>query len=175
MPVSDRNFNHLKVHTQYSICEGAIKIDELADYCKLNKIKSIGLADSYNLCGALEFSEKISKTGTQPIIGTQINLNIFDTIGKVTLYATSEKGFKNLTKLSSSSYLKNNLMTDPSCNLKDLTENNEDLILLTGNITNFFGKLFSKNKLKDFEQILNTLIYNFKDRLYLEIQRSVEP
>ena len=121
MPVSDRNFNHLKVHTQYSICEGAIKIDELADYCKLNKIKSIGLADSYNLCGALEFSEKISKTGTQPIIGTQINLNISDIIGKVTLYATSEKGYKNLTKLSSLSYLKNNMMTDPSCDLKDLT------------------------------------------------------
>ena len=175
MLVSNKNFNHLKVHTQYSICEGAIKIDELADYCKLNKIKSIGLADSYNLCGALEFSEKISKTGTQPIIGTQINLNVSDITGKVTLYATSEKGFKNLTKLSSSSYLKNNLMTDPSCNLKDLTENNEDLILLTGNFTNFFGKLFSKNKLKDFEQILNSLKINFKDRLYLEIQRHTEP
>ena len=50
-------FNNLKVHTQYSICEGAIRIDDLADYCKSNKIKSIGLADSYNLCGALEFSE----------------------------------------------------------------------------------------------------------------------
>ena len=83
MLVSNKNFNHLKLHTQYSICEGAIKIDELADYCKSNKIKSIGLADSYNLCGALEFSEKISKTGTQPIIGTQINLNISDIIEKL--------------------------------------------------------------------------------------------
>ncbi len=175
MLVRNKNFNHLKIHTQYSICEGAIKIDELADYCKLNKIKSVGLADSYNLCGALEFSEKISKTGTQPIIGTQINLNIFDIIGKVTLYATSEKGYKNLTKLSSTSYLKNNLLKDPSCNLKDLIENNEDLILLTGNFTNFFGKLFSKNKLKDLEQILNSLKNNFKDRLYLEIQRHNEP
>ena len=157
MLVNNKNFNHLKVHTQYSICEGAIKIDELVNYCKLNKIKTIGLADSYNLCGALEFSEKISKVGTHPIIGTQINLNVSDITGKVTLYATSEKGFKNLTKLSSSSYLKSNLTTDPSCNLIDLTENNEDLILLTGNFTNFFGKLFSKNKLKDFEQILNSL------------------
>ena len=68
---SNKNFNQIKVHTQYSICEGAIKIDELADYCKLNRVKSIGLADSYNLCGALEFSEKISKVGTHPIIGTQ--------------------------------------------------------------------------------------------------------
>ena len=76
MLVNNKNFNHLKVHTQYSICEGAIKIDELAEYCKSKKIKTLGLADSYNLCGALEFSEKISKVGTHPIIGTQINLKI---------------------------------------------------------------------------------------------------
>ena len=171
---NNKNFNHLKVHTQYSICEGAIKIDKLADYCKSNKIKTIGLADSYNLCGALEFSEKISKAGTHPIIGTQINLNTSNIIGKVSLYATSEIGYKNLTKLSSSSYLKNNGTTDPSCSLKDLTENSEGLILLTGNYTNFFGKLFYKNKLKDFEQILNTLKNSFTDRLYIEIQRHNE-
>ena len=114
MLVSDKNFNNIKIHTQYSICEGAIKIDELAAYCKLNKIKSIGLADSYNLCGALEFSEKLSKAGTQPIIGTQINLRAHNIIGKITLYAKSEQGYKNLTKLSSLSYLKkmklNNLL-----------------------------------------------------------------
>ena len=38
---SSQNFNHLKIHTQYSICEGAIKIDDLADYCKINKIKAV--------------------------------------------------------------------------------------------------------------------------------------
>ena len=171
---NNNNFNHFKVHTQYSICEGAIKIDELADYCKSNKIKSIGLADSYNLCGALEFSEKLSKVGTHPIIGTQINLNTLDVIGKITLYATSEKGYKNLTKLSSSSYLKNSKITDPSCGLQDILDNNEDLILLTGSYTNFFGKLFYKNKLKDFERILSSFKNTFKDRLYIEIQRHNE-
>ena len=171
---NNKNFNHLKVHTQYSICEGAIKIDELADYCKLKKIKSIGLSDSYNLCGALEFSEKISKVGTQPIIGTQINLNFLNVFGKISLYATSETGYKNLTKLSSKSYLKNDGKTEPSCNLEDLKENSEDLVLLTGNYKNFFGQLFYKNKLKDFEQILNSLKNNFKDKLYIEIQRHNE-
>ena len=60
MLVSKKNFNNIKVHTQYSICEGAIKIDDLAEYCKSNKIKS-GLADSYNLCGALEFLKNYLK------------------------------------------------------------------------------------------------------------------
>ena len=45
-----KNFNHLKIHSQYSICEGAIKIDELKDYTKENKIKAIALCDSENLC-----------------------------------------------------------------------------------------------------------------------------
>jgi DNA polymerase-3 subunit alpha len=76
--------------------------------------------------------------------------------------------------LSSSSYLKNNALTGPSCSLKDIIENNEGLILLSGNHTNFFGKIFNKNKLKDFEQILKTLKNSFQNRLYIEIQRHNE-
>lgn len=98
MSTHHNKFNNLKVHTQYSICEGAIKIDDLADYCKNNKTKAVGLADSYNLCGALEFAEKISKVGTQPIIGTQINIFSDNICGKITLYATSELGYKSKKK-----------------------------------------------------------------------------
>jgi DNA polymerase III subunit alpha len=174
MLVSDKNFNNIKIHTQYSICEGAIKIDELAEYCKNNKIKSLGLADSYNLCGALEFSEKLSKVGTQPIIGTQINLRYDKIVGKITLYARTEQGFRNLTKLSSSSYLKNKETVEPSCDLSDLISNSEDLILLTGNYYNFFGKLFYANKIKDFEKIIKSLKSHYNERIYFEIQRHGE-
>jgi len=175
MSVSNKNFNNLKIHTQYSICEGAIKIDELAEYCKANKIKSLGLADSYNLCGALEFSEKLSRVGTQPIIGTQINLKAKGVIGKITLYATTEAGYKNLTKLSSKSFLDSTQIDEPACNINDLIQNNKDLILLTGNYLNFFGKLYNKNKSKDVEEILSLLKKNFNEnRLYIEIQRHNE-
>ena len=70
---NSENFNHLKIHSQFSICEGAIKIDDLKEISKEKKIRSLALCDTSNLCGALEFAEKISKVGTQPIIGTQIN------------------------------------------------------------------------------------------------------
>ena len=103
----NQNFNHLKVHTQYSICEGAAKIDDLQEYCKSNKIKSLGISDTSNLCGALEFAEKISKSGTQPIIGTQINFKLNDTTGLLPLFALNETGYKNIIELSSNSYLEN--------------------------------------------------------------------
>ena len=174
MLAKNKTFNNIKIHTQYSICEGAIKIDDLAIYCKSNKIKSLGLADNYNLCGALEFSEKLSKVGTHPIIGTQINLKANNIVGKVSLYAQSEEGYKNLTKLSSLSYLNSKQSEDPACEIKDLIDNNQDLILLSGNYRNFFGKLFYSNKVKNFNEIINLLKKYFDNRLYFEIQRHNE-
>ncbi len=171
MHVKSKIFNNIKIHTQYSICEGAIKIDELADYCKNNEIRSLGLADSFNLCGALEFSEKLSKVGTQPIIGTQINLKEQNIIGKVTIYAQTEEGYKNLTKLSSLSYLNSKETEVPSCQIKDLIAHNKDLIMLTGNYRDFFGKLYQSNKLKNIDEIVNKLKSYFSDRFYYEIQR----
>ena len=82
---SVNNFTHLKINTQYSICEGALQIIDLAKYCKTNKIKAVGLCDTNNLCGALEFSESIAKSKTQPIIGTQINIQ-YKTIMESYLY-----------------------------------------------------------------------------------------
>ncbi len=82
---NSENFNHLKIHSQFSICEGAIKLDDLKDISKDNKLKAIGLCDTSNLCGALEFAEKLSKSGSQPIIGTQINFKLDDTTGLLPL------------------------------------------------------------------------------------------
>ena len=120
-------FINFKVHTQYSICEGAIKIPDLAEYCKSNKVPALGLSDSYNLCGALEFSQELSKIGTQPIIGSQINFKFANTIGKLPIFAKTEEGFKNLIKLSSKSYLDIRDEDEPHCNINDLFNNKKDI------------------------------------------------
>ena len=100
-----KQFNHFKIHSQYSICQGAIKIDDLKHYCKINKVPAIGLSDSSNLCGALEFAENISKVGTQPIIGTQINFFFKENLGFLPLIANNIEGYKKIVNLSSKSYL----------------------------------------------------------------------
>ena len=51
-----KQFNQIKIHSQYSICEGALKIETLKEYCKKNKIQSVGLSDTYNLSGCLLYT-----------------------------------------------------------------------------------------------------------------------
>ena len=104
----NKTFNQFKIHSQYSICEGAVKIDQLKDFCKKNKIKSLGLSDTYNLSGALEFAENLSSVGTQPIIGTQILFKYKELKGLIPLIAKNHNGYKNIIKLSSKSYLEIN-------------------------------------------------------------------
>ena len=172
MPESNnQRFNHLKIHTQYSICEGAIKIDELKNYCKENKIPSLGLSDNSNLCGALEFAENISKVGTQPIIGTQIYFKFEDTTGLLPLVALNEKGYKRIIELSSRSYLENDALSDPHLDIKELLSDTDGVVLLSGTIQGLFGKLFEKGRFEEITKLYKSLLSKFNDRFYLEIQR----
>ena len=168
---NNKHFTHFKVHTQYSICEGAVKIESLKDFCKENKLVSVGICDTENLCGALEFSENISKVGTQPIIGTQINFKYEDTTGLLPLIALNENGYKKIIELSSKSYLENDVLSKPHLDIKELLDNISDVILLSGTNHGLFGKLFEKGRFDEIQKIYKDLLKNFKDNFYLEIQR----
>ena len=166
-----QNFNHLKIHTQYSICEGAVKIDDLQDFAKSNKIKSLALCDTSNLCGALEFAEKISKVGTQPIIGTQINFKFGDTVGLLPLFSLNEEGYKRIIKLSSLSFLENDELSDPHVDFNNLLENNKGIAIFSGTKFGLFGELFNKGKFSEIHDLYKKLNSTFGDRFYIEIQR----
>ena len=171
---------NLKIHTQFSICEGAIKINQLSDFCKKNKVSAVGICDNENLSGVLEFSNELSKLGIQPIIGTTIYLK--DTVdkeifyGKISLFAKNNKGYKNLLKLSSKSYL--NLKDEdnkPNISFDLLTKYLDGIIILIGGSKSFFSDLFIKNK----DNYCNKKIYElkkiFNNNIYIEIQRHNEP
>ncbi len=166
-----QNFNHLKIHSQYSICEGAIKIDDLKEFSKDNKIKSLALCDTSNLCGALEFSEKLSKAGTQPIIGTQINFKYEETKGLLPLFALSEQGYKRIIELSSMSYLANDKLSEPYIDFNELLSKNNGVAIFSGSINGLFGQLFDKGKFDEIKNLYSKLKTKFSDTFYLEIQR----
>ena len=168
---NNNNFTNFKIHTQYSICEGALKIDNLKDYSKSNKIKCLGVSDTSNLSGALEFSENMSKVGTQPIIGSQINFSFKNNCGLLTVIAKNKAGYQNLVELSSLSYLKNNELSLPNCLLSDLISKKNGLIVMSGTINGLIGKLFKNGKFDLIEEIYEILSDKFKDNFYIEIQR----
>ena len=165
------NFNHLKIHTQYSICEGAARIDDLQEYSKKNKIKSLGLCDTSNLCGALEFSDKLSKIGTQPIIGTQINFKYEETTGLIPLFAMNETGYKRIIELSSLSYLDNNELSEPNVPFDELLKKDKGVAIFSGTVFGYLGIYLTKVSiriLKNYIQNSNQFttidfILNYKD------------
>ena len=164
-------FTHLKIHTQYSICEGAVKIVDLKEFCKKNKIRAIGLSDTKNLCGALEFAESISKAGTQPIIGSQINFKFKDRIGILPIIANNFEGYKSVIDLSSKSYLENKTTGEPHCLLQELLKIKSGVTVLSGTFNGLVGNLFSKNLLTEIDDVLKLIKNAFGDKFYLEIQR----
>ena len=166
-----QHFNHLKIHSQFSICEGAVKIDDLKEFSKENKIKALGLCDTSNLCGALEFAEKLSKSGSQPIIGTQINFKINETVGLLPLFALSENGYKRIIELSSLSFLNNDEMSDPHLDFNELLIKSDGLAIFSGTLSGLFGKLFNKGKFKEISELFTKLKEKYDDRFYIEIQR----
>ena len=166
-----KSFNHFKLHTQYSICEGAIKIENLEKFCKNNKIKSIGISDTSNLCGVLQFSETVSKSKTQAIIGSQIKFKYKGLIGLIPIIAKNDLGYKNIVKLSSISYLKHKDFNEPFCEFKDFIEYKDGLIVTLGGLNSLVGELFKKDRLDEIKQIYIFLKDLLKNNFYIEIQR----
>ena len=109
-------FIHLHVHSGYSLLEGALPLEKLIELAKADKQPAIGIADTNNLFGALEFSEKASGKGIQPLIGTELAIDFGGEEGRpnergpstknaVVLLAATETGFANLSRLVSKAFL----------------------------------------------------------------------
>src|SRR6185312_10686915 len=108
-------FIHLHVHSAYSLLEGALPLPKLLELAKDDHQPALGIADTNNLFGALEFSEKAAGKGIQPLLGCELALDFGATAehnersrpGKdsVVLIATSSPGFANLSRLVSRAHL----------------------------------------------------------------------
>jgi len=111
--MSDSPFIHLRVHSAYSLLEGALHIKNLPRLCRKHGFPAIAMTDTNNLFGALEFSEVMAKGGIQPIMGLQLAIGYSETApgerpippASIALYAQNEVGWKNLMALSSRAYL----------------------------------------------------------------------
>ncbi len=173
------NFVHLRVHSAYSLLEGAIKIDDLVDLAKTNKMPAVAITDSNNMFGALDFSIAASKKGIQPIIGIQLNVTPIDSDefsinvkpAKLVLLVANRCGYLNLMKLMSKSFIETEGDITPQVHMDTLEKLSSGLICLTGGGQGELNKFIMNSQLKNAERYLDKLNTIFKGNLYIELQR----
>ena len=169
---------HLRVHTEYSLLEGATRLKKLPGLCKANDMPAIALTETNNLFSALEFSVLFKDNGLQPIIGCQIDFKFTDmvsgrragTTAPIVLLAQDELGYKNLLKLSSEMYVQND-DEKVEISIEKLERHADGLICLTGGSRGPLGQLILAAQNKAARDLLLKFQNIFSDRLYLELQR----
>ncbi|MGC4027131.1 MAG: DNA polymerase III subunit alpha [Mesorhizobium sp.] len=180
-----RTFVHLRVHSAYSLLEGALPHGKIVGHAVKDQSPAIAVTDTNNLFGALEFAQKASKDGVQPIIGMQLDLN-FETGGMdiaraarrqgpelapiVLLVATSE-GYSNLMRIVSAAYLETPSGELVNRNVEQLRGLTDGLICLTGGPRGPIGAALKEGHSEIAEARLSQLQELFGDRLYVELER----
>ncbi|QXK92149.1 DNA polymerase III subunit alpha [Neoehrlichia mikurensis] len=163
-------FIHLRVHSDYSLLQGMIKVDTLVNLCVQHNMPAVALTDSGNLFGSLEFSDYAMRTGVQPIIGCNVMVeDSGENIGNILLLAKNNEGYSNLVHLISNSFKNNQCSKINRVNIKQLLNLCNGLIALTGGHDDILSQLLLE-KSGNFG-ILNDLISAFDDNIYIELQR----
>jgi len=171
-------FIHLRVHTEYSLLEGAMRLKKLPALCAAMDMPAVAVTDTNNMFAALEFSVSASGAGVQPILGCQVDVAWFDGAagerGKepagMVLLAQSEQGYENLMKLNTCLYVDKGGQ-EPQVTLDELAQLSGGLICLTGGPNGPVGKLLQSGQRAAAEALMQRFHAMFGDRLYIELQR----
>jgi len=176
--MADPRFIHLRVHTEYSLLEGAMPVKKLIKMCDAAKIPAVAVTDTNVMFSALEFCTTAKEYGLQPIMGCQTAVTFEESRpgekpkmpAPVVLLAQTEAGYMNLMKLSTCLYIDKNGML-PQVSLEDLQAHSEGLICLTGGAEGPVGRLIQSGQLPKARDFLERLAAIYPDRLYVELQR----
>ena len=187
-------FIHLRLHSEYSLLEGAVRLKSLFDggpdrtdrsgkarlpgLCAAHDMPAVALTDSNNMFGALELSVAAAGAGKQPILGCQIALAYQPAQpgekpkapAPLVLLAQSEAGYANLMKLNSCLYIGKEGQA-PQVTPEELEAHAEGLICLSGGPDGPVGMLLQAGQRAAAEALVQRLARAFPDRLYIELQR----
>ena len=174
------SFVHLHMHTEYSLLDGSIRINELVKKVKDMGMNAVAITDHGNMFGAIEMYKACKKEGIKAIIGCEVYVaprSRFEKQGKIDtepnhliLLAMNKTGYKNLVKLVSSGYTEG-FYYKPRIDMDILKECNEGLICLSACLAGKVARQIvngningAKETIKEFKDIFG------KERYFLEIQ-----
>src|SRR4029453_10397344 len=180
--MSSAGFVHLHVHSAYSLLMGSIKIAKLGELAKAHPQPGLGLTDTGNMFGAVEFSDKMAGYGIQPIVGCELAVDFGDqdpnarnalasAPSRIVLLAARERGYRSLMRLNSRAFLETPVHQSPHIKLEWLEGDAEDLIALTGGPDGPISLALDGDHAALGAGRCDRLASLFGDRLYVELQR----
>jgi len=186
------SFVHLHAHSAYSLSEGAIKTEKLAELARANGMPAVALTDTANMFGALEFSKACSGKGVQPVMGCQLWLSRTAADDRpevarlapdcLVALAMTPQGLENVQRLSSHGFLRDDPSGKPALTLELLKQHAEGVFLLTGGTCGPLGRLLIEGRRDAAMRLLDSLRESFGDHMAveltrhgLEIERSLDP
>src|SRR5258708_2575007 len=179
-------FVHLRVHSAYSLSEGAIKLKELVGLSRKAGMPAVAVTDSCNLFGALEFASYAAEAGIQPIVGCKLSIQRESAEKRhpagngasqapapdaLILLVQSALGWSNLVKLVSKAHLEAPAGEPPQLTLGDLETRSDGLIAPTGGPAGAVGRLLAEGQAPAAAAALQRLAGLFPGRLYVELMR----
>ncbi|MEO0155520.1 MAG: DNA polymerase III subunit alpha [candidate division WOR-3 bacterium] len=178
-----KSFIHLHNHTEYSLLDGAMNIEELIKLAHKYEMEALAITDHGNLFGAIEFYKTARERGVKPIIGMETYVatgsrkdqtrdsRIPESSFHLTLLCENETGYRNLIKLSSFAYLEG-FYYKPRVDKELLMTYREGLIALSGCFKGEIPYRINIGDLKGAEYALQEYQEIFgKDNFYIEIMR----
>lgn len=177
--MSERSFTHLHVHTEYSLLDGACRIDKLFDRVKELGQSSIAITDHGVMYGCVDFYKAAKKAGIKPIIGCEVYVatrSRFDKVNRIdgnhhlVLLCKNEVGYKNLIKLVSAGFIEG-FYSKPRVDKELLEKHHEGLICLSACLA---GEVPQALLAGDYERAKQVALYYNKifgqDNYFIEIQ-----
>lgn len=177
--MAERQFTHLHLHTEYSLLDGACRINRLMERVKELGQTSVAITDHGVMYGVVDFYKAAKKAGVHPIIGCEVyvatrtrfdKVNRMDGSYHLVLLCENETGYRNLIKLVSAGFTEG-FYSKPRIDKELLEKHHEGLIALSACLAGEIPRALASG---DFEKAKETALYYQNlfgpDRFYLEIQ-----
>ena len=167
------SFIHLHLHTEYSLVDGLVKIDDLANMAASMNMPAMSVTEKNNVFSSVKFYRAMCEQGIKPLIGADINLITKDNdkFSNIILLCQHINGYKNLSKLITKSYIEGQHLGIPLIHFDWLKEYNEGLIVIDSAENGDLSKSFSLSDSQDIEEKIENWLAIFSNRYYFELQR----